>query len=78
ESLVPVVLAVVLAAAVEFVLFTLFGGSLDQISIAGGLQWPAVWNFAMWVLFLAMSVIASAIPLYRLYRTDARTAMEGV
>lgn len=35
-------------------------------------------NYSLWSLFILTSLVASALPLLRLYRTDIRTAMEGV
>lgn len=78
ESLIPAAAAVALAVAIEFVLYDRIGVALSTDWIESHAAWPAVWNYALWGLFLLSPAIASALPLYRLHRTDVREAMEGV
>lgn len=78
ESLIPAAAAVLLAVGVEFVLYDRIGIALSTDWIESHSEWPAVWNFALWGLFLLSPAVASALPLYRLHRTDVREAMEGV
>ena len=78
ESIIPGALAVGTVVLLEWLLFE----SLQSLAGFNGVfsenRWPEVWNVLLWVLFLLVSLLAIAIPLVRLYRTDIRTAMEGV
>jgi hypothetical protein len=39
--------------------------------------WPTAWNLTVWLIVALASPAASAGPLYRLYRTNVQTSMQG-
>ncbi len=78
ESFIPTLLAVILAISLELLFLPRFMDPSTTQWIPSPRHWPEIWNVLLWIFFLSISFIASGVPLYRLYRNDIGTAMEGV